>query len=56
MTIKEELTDLETKVAKGLKKAHKKMVEFKKFKNTPIIVSDKGKIIELQPEELLKNK
>lgn len=52
MTIKEELSDLETKVSKGLKIAFKKMVEFKKFKKTPIIVSSEGKVIEIQPEDI----
>ena len=51
MTIKEELNDLENKVTKGLKKAHEKMVEFKKFKKTPIVVSQNGKVVKLQPEE-----
>ena len=32
MTIKEELSDLEAKVSKGLKIAHKKMIAFKKYK------------------------
>lgn len=52
MTIKEELTDLETKVSKGLKIAHARMVEFKKFKKTPIVVSSNGKVIEVQPEDM----
>lgn len=52
MTIKEELTDLEDKVTKGLKKAHKKMVEFKKYKKTPVVVSCNGKVVKIKAEEL----
>ena len=52
MTIKEELSDLETKVTKGLKIAHTKMIEFKKFKKTPIVISSNGKVIEVTPEEM----
>lgn len=32
------------------------MVEFKKFKKTPIIVSSNGKVVELQPEDLATEK
>ena len=56
MTIKEELSDLESKVSKGLKIAHSKMVEFKKYKKTPIVISHNGKIVEVQPEEMENSK
>ena len=52
MTIKEELSDLEAKVSKGLKIAHKKMIAFKKYKKTPIVISHNGKIIEVQPKDM----
>ena len=52
MTIKKELSDLEAKVTKGLKIAHTKMIEFKKFKKTPIVISQNGKVIEVTPEEM----
>jgi hypothetical protein len=29
------------------------MIEFKKYKGTPIVISGNGKIIEIQPEDIL---
>jgi len=52
MGIKEQLQELEDKISKGLDEAYKKMVEFKKHKKSPIIVSKDGKIIKIQPEKI----
>ncbi len=41
------------KIIRGLEFAYKKLVEFKKNKNSPIIVAKDGKIIELDPKEVL---
>jgi hypothetical protein len=38
------------KIKKGLDEAFKKMVEFKKYKKTPIVVYKDGKIVEIMPE------
>lgn len=40
------------KIKEGLEQAYKKLIEFKKYKKTPIIVSRDGEIIEIQPEEI----
>lgn len=53
MGIKEQLKDLENKVALGLEKAYQKMVEFKKRKNSPLIVSRDGEVVEIEPEKIL---
>lgn len=53
MGIKEQLKDLESKVALGLEKAYKKMVEFKKRKNSPLIVSRDGQVVAIEPEKIL---
>jgi len=53
MATKSKMSELEAKVSKGLKGAYKKMVEFKKYKGTPIVISRNGKIIEIQPEDIL---
>jgi len=53
MGIKEQLQELENKIAKGLKEAYRKMVEFKKQKNSPVIVSRNGEIIEIDPDDIL---
>lgn len=52
MATKEELQELEAQVSKGLKKAHKKMVELKKFKKIPVVVSNNGKAVKIKAEDL----
>lgn len=39
------------KIVEGLELTYKKLIEFKKRKNTPLIVSRDGKVIELDPKE-----
>ena len=48
-----ELRELEEKVNLGLKEAYRKMVEFKKKNNSPLIVSRDGKVIAIPPDEIL---
>ena len=52
MSIKEQLKDLEDKIARGLEESYKKMIEFKKSKKTPVIVSKKGKVIKVDPDSM----
>jgi len=52
MGIKEQLQELEDKVAKGLEGAYQKMIKFKKQKNTPLVISENGKIIKVHPKDL----
>lgn len=40
------------KIIVGLEKAYQKLIEFKKYKKTPIIVSKDGKVVELNPEKI----
>ena len=51
MGIKEQLKELEDKLSSGLEKAYSKMLEFKKQKGSPIIISKDGKILEIHPDE-----
>ena len=44
-----------TKIIEGLEKAYKKLIEFKKYKKTPIIVSKEGQIIEISPDNISTN-
>lgn len=37
------------KIVKGLEETYRKLIEFKKLKNSPLIVSIDGKICELDP-------
>lgn len=52
MGIKESIQELEEKVVKGLEEAYRKMVKFKKQKNSPLIVSRDGKVVEIKPDEI----
>lgn len=45
------LIEQREKIVKGLELTYKKLIEFKKNKNSPLIISENGKIIELDPEK-----
>jgi hypothetical protein len=47
MGIKEQLKELEDKVTMGLELSYKKLLEYKKQKNSPLIISKEGKIVEV---------
>lgn len=50
MTTKEKETEEEfEKILFGLRETYKNLVKFKREKNSPIIVSENGKIVELDP-------
>jgi hypothetical protein len=38
------------KIKEGLESAYKKLIEYKKYTKTPLIVSRRGKIVEIPPE------
>lgn len=40
------------KIVNGLEKAYQKLIEFKKYKKTPIIVFRDGKVVEINPESI----
>ncbi|MDR3653259.1 MAG: hypothetical protein P4L34_09855 [Paludibacter sp.] len=40
------------KIILGLEKAYLKLIEFKKYKNSPIITSKNGKIVEISPDKI----
>lgn len=42
------LLDLENKVRQGLENTYKKLLEFKRQKNSPLIFTRNGKIIEMK--------
>ena len=48
--------DNSEKIIEGLEKAYKKLIEFKKYKKTPLIISREGKVIEISPEKITANK
>ena len=40
------------KIKEGLEKAYKDLVEYKKYKKTPLIIARKGKIIKVSPYKI----
>lgn len=52
MKTNKKFQELENEISKGLKEAYKKMIHFKKYKNTPVIVSKNGKIIEMNAADI----
>jgi hypothetical protein len=44
--------DNSDKIIEGLEKAYKKLIEFKKYKKTPIIVYKDGKVVEINPDKI----
>lgn len=50
MTIKEKQLELRDKVLKGLELTYAKLLEFKKEKNSVLVVMDGEKIVKIKPE------
>jgi sulfur carrier protein ThiS len=48
--------DNSDKIIEGLERAYKKLIEFKKYKKTPIIVSKDGKVVEISPDTITTHK
>ncbi len=48
-----EIIDKRKKIISGLEKSYQKLVEFKKYKKSPLIIAKEGKIIEIEPEKIL---
>jgi len=40
------------KIIAGLEKAYKKLIEFKKYKNSPLITYQDGEIVEIAPDKI----
>lgn len=53
MGTKEQLKEERDKIVKGLEEAYRKLVLFKKEKNSPMIVLREGKITEVDPNDIL---
>lgn len=52
MKDKRQLKEERDKIVKGLEETYKRLVEYKKQKNSPIIVLRDGKIAEVNPNEI----
>jgi hypothetical protein len=53
MATKEQLKEERDKIVKGLEETYRRLVEFKKQKNSPMVVLRNGKIAEVDPNEIL---
>lgn len=40
---------------KGLEKVYERLIEFKKMKNSELVIMRDNKIVKIKPEELLKS-
>ncbi|MGB0888482.1 MAG: hypothetical protein ACPGSL_10185 [Vicingaceae bacterium] len=40
------------KILKGLEEAYKKLIEFKKYKKTPMVIGKDGKVIEISYKKI----
>lgn len=52
MDNKNQVDEKTQKILCGLEKSYQKLVEFKKYKKSPLIVSKNGVIMEIQPEKI----
>ncbi len=48
---RKQLNEMEDKIVKGLEKANREMIKFKKYKKSPIVISRNGKVVEIMPED-----
>ncbi len=46
----EEQDEFTQKILKGLEKVYERLIEFKKQKNTELVVMKNGKIVKIKPE------
>lgn len=53
MDKKTELKDKRKKIVEGLEKSYQKLVEFKHYKKSPLIITKNGEILEIAPEKIL---
>ncbi|NEN25478.1 hypothetical protein G3O08_18460 [Cryomorpha ignava] len=53
MGTKEQLKEERDNIIKGLEETYRRLVEFKKRKNSPMIVIREGKIVAVDPYEIL---
>jgi len=50
MTPREIQIDEKDKILKGLEKAYEKLIEFKKMKNSELVILRDNKIVKIKPE------
>ncbi|MFV0572623.1 MAG: hypothetical protein ACK5M1_09375 [Xanthomarina gelatinilytica] len=50
MTKKDKQIELKDKIVKGLEKVYERLIEFKKEKNSELVIIQDGKIVKIKPE------
>jgi len=50
MTQKDKQIELKDKIVKGLEKVYERLIEFKKLKNSELVVMQGDKIVKIKPE------
>ena len=50
MTKKEKQIELKDKIVKGLEKVYERLIEFKKEKNSELVIMQDGKIVKIKPK------
>lgn len=53
MGSKNKIDEQTQKILTGLERSYQKLVEFKKYKRSPLIVEKDGVIMEIQPDKIL---
>ncbi|CAN5161332.1 hypothetical protein BH23BAC3_BH23BAC3_27850 [soil metagenome] len=53
MDKKAEITEKRNKIVEGLERSYQKLVEFKRYKKSPLIVVRNGEILEIAHEKIL---
>lgn len=52
MRTKEQLKEERDRIVRGLEESYRRLVEYKRQKNSPMVILRDGKIVELDPNEL----
>ncbi len=50
MTKKDKQMELKEKVVKGLEKVYERLIEFKKSKNSELVIMQDGNIVKIKPQ------
>lgn len=53
MGTKEQLKEERDQIVKGLEETYRRLVEFKKLKKSPLIVMRSGKVVAVDPNEVV---
>ncbi len=52
MITENEIDEQTRRILRGLEESYEKLVAFKKYKNSPLIVEKNGTVVEIKPDEI----